>query len=258
MYSVLSTLLGIAAALSAIAIFANQFVLRAQPFWASLGWTVLGGGTFFLSSVWLDRLDAKRSGRTPTKILPTAMRALQFLLLAYTLLAIGSWFAIVFFVGFQLPAGDQWDAAAARLAFCLGVFFFSICWYSLTVTIAYRVFENRVDDDWLQSLGNKPTAQQVQKDVAAEFPNGLVVAIGIACVAVLMDVHQLAVPILAKNAFGRRARKLNRMLLLALSYPNTVDLFAAFIGLTCIVTLLCRLHHRLSSPPDDNGRQSME
>ncbi len=257
MYSVLSTLLGIAAAFSAIVIFANQFVLRAQPFFASLGWTALGGGTLFLLSVWLDRLDAKRSGRTPTRILPTWKGVLHFLFLAYTLLAIGSWFAIVVFVGLQLPPGDQWDAAAARLVFCLGVFFFGVCWHSLAVSIAYRVFENRVYDDWLQSLGTRQTRPQIREVVASEPPNWLVVVIGFACVAVLMDVHHLAAPFMAKKMFGRRGRKLKLMLGLALSYPNTVDLFAVFIGLICLVTLLFRLHRRLTRSPDDDDERRL-
>ena len=258
MYSILSTLLGLAAALSAIAIFANQFVLRAQPFFASLGWTALGGGTLFLLSVWLDRLDAKRIGRTPTRILPTWKGVVQFLFLAYTLLAIGGWFALVVFAGLQLPPGDQWDVAAVRLAFCLGAIFFSACWYSLAVSIAYRIFENRVYDDWLQSLGKQEPWQQIQNSAASEFPNWMVVVIGFACVAVLMDAHQLAAPLLAKRAFGRRARKLKLMLGLALSHPNTVNLFAAFIGLTCLVTLLIRLHHRLTLLAGDDEHQSMD
>lgn len=59
MYRLFSTVFKLLAGVFGIAVFANQFVVRARPLMASVGWTLFVVGSLFVVSVAFDRLDAK-------------------------------------------------------------------------------------------------------------------------------------------------------------------------------------------------------
>ncbi len=243
MNAVLSTLFGIAAAIVGILVFAILFVVRAGNFWPSVAISLVIASLLFGTSVFFDRRDARLHQRPYRKVLPSQMGVLSFCFVVFVAVVFFGFIAAVVYGWLQIPAGDDWEIAATRLAFVFGVVLLG--WQSCNAVrgIAHRFFQGYVYDDWLESVGKPMSFGQVCSHLNRKYTPFWLIIFAFVGIAILCDALELLEPMLQWKGGGRKIRKYKMLLGWMLKHPNTVDLFAFTTAFISLCVIAWRLHH---------------